>query len=52
MKKLNLIFSFFSQMSYQDYVRDTIAKNGMKESILPNFDFFIFPIFIIKLGHF
>jgi hypothetical protein len=22
------------------------------ESILPNFDFFVFPIFVIKLGHF
>jgi hypothetical protein len=28
-------------------------KEGEKlESILPNFDFFIFPIFAFKLGHF
>ncbi len=35
----------------------TLQRNGVYlivhlESILPNFDFFVFPIFAFKLGHF
>jgi hypothetical protein len=30
----------------------TLIQVQNQESILPNYDFFVFPIFVFKLGHF
>jgi hypothetical protein len=40
----------FSKQTLLEIVQHAIFQN--QESILPNFDFFVFPIFAFKLGHF
>jgi hypothetical protein len=32
--------------------KNKVWQEPLKDLILPNFDFFVFPIFAIKLGHF
>ncbi len=45
---------FFVIKSYdgKEREREKTINNNPEESILPNFDFFVFPIFAFKLAHF